>query len=280
MLTITIDWLAINFKELNHASKKFMSLYARAGALQDTTPRFGYSHARVDSNGVVVQWNPDREDMGYHVIFAGSALRNLFEHEIVQPIALLHACINAGGRVARLDLAKDLTGQEIDLQTIYQSLEQGAYSGTSRTYGRIESNNGGETIYVGSRQSEKFIRIYNKAAQIGDADRYWFRFEIETKGMVARALATTLVNTRDFSGVFDTTVKAMVDIPTCPAYNEFFALNQTPIGLPKLEKQTDRERWIDTQVIAAVSKHFIEHPDSEAVKRLIDTLNYLRSTLH
>lgn len=61
----------------------------------------------------------------------------------------------------------------------------------------IQDAAGGTTCYVGSRESENFLRIYNKGAealQKGDeaeAERYHscWRYELETKGTVSKPLA-------------------------------------------------------------------------------------------
>lgn len=272
MITITLDWLAVNFKEYTPNAQEFMRTYASFPPVVSATPRFGYSIADTDAYGAVIQWNPDRPEMGNHVIFAGSTLRNLFENTSVQQQALLRACTDAGGTVSRLDLAKDCTGKAIDLQAIYQSLEQGLNTGLARTYGKIQSNDGGFTIYVGSRQSERFIRIYNKAAQQNTPNERWFRFEIETKGKVARAISSLLARSTNWTGTFDALALGMVQLASIPDYQVWFEAESVPIGLPKIERQTDRERWIAEQVIAAVAKHYIENPNSEAIKRLIDTL--------
>jgi len=272
MLSITIDWLAVNFKEITREAENFMSIYARVGFTQDTTPRFGYSHASVDDNGSVIQWNPDREDMGQHVIFAGSALRNLFERSDVQPRTLLRACSNARGNISRLDLAADLQGQAIDLQNLYQSLEQGLNTGNARTFGQIRSNDNGHTIYIGSRQSERFIRIYDKAAQMALSDNQWIRFELETKGMVSRALASMLVETADWLSIFVGVCSAMVNIPDSAELGYFYNASRAAIGTPKIEKSSNTEKWIEEQVIPAVAKWYISNPSSIAVARLIETM--------
>ncbi|WP_066567957.1 replication initiation factor domain-containing protein [Snodgrassella sp. CFCC 13594] len=45
-----------------------------------------------------------------------------------------------------------------------------------------ESNNAkGKTYYVGSRESSKFVRVYEKGKQLGDKSSNWVRFEIEFK---------------------------------------------------------------------------------------------------
>jgi hypothetical protein len=275
MLSISIDWLALNFKEHTHEAERFMSMYARVNGTQECTPRFGYGKAHMDGNGTVTMWNVDRGDMGYHVIFAGTALRNLFQSEQTVPQSLLRAVVDAGGRISRLDLAKDLTGQEVDLQAIYQQIEQGNYTGTARKYGRITSDGNGETIYIGSRTSERFIRIYNKSAEQELNNQHWFRFELETKGEVARAITHLCLGTDHWEAVFDNVVRGMVWMERPKSWRSFFDNGGIKIGLPKIEKQTDREAWIETQVTPAVLKHFAENKSSVAVLRLIDALLFL-----
>jgi Replication initiation factor len=275
VLTITIDWLAVNFKEYTHAAEQFMRTYASFPPTQDTTPRFGYSVATLDDNGSVIQWNPDRPDMGHHVIFSGTALRNIFSRTTIQHGTLLRTCIDAGGNISRLDLAKDLTETPIDLSAIYQSIEQGGGRGPVRKYSRVTSNDNGYTIYIGSRQSERYIRIYDKAAEQGIVDKDWKRLECETKGVVARSVALALSNTIDWSHVFDNVVRGSIWLPRCADWLAFFPAGMVPIGLPKETKITDREAWILGQVIGAVAKHYIENPNSEAVARLLSTLNLI-----
>lgn len=275
MLSITLDWLAFTFREDTHEAGEWIRLYASDKANVSVTARNGYRDAYQTKTGIVVQWNVDREEMGYHVVIAGSAIRNVLQYHELDQKTLVQTVIDAGGSITRLDLAKDLQGVSISLDAIYQALEQGAYSGTARKFAQIHSLDGGNTIYVGSRQSEKFIRIYNKAAQSKIPGALWFRFEIETKGMVARALSKILVESEVWSSAFDTVSKHMVDIQNLSDYQAFFAPGVVEIGIPKQEKQTDREAWIEVQVMPAVVKHFVEHPDSKAVALLRSMLDQI-----
>jgi hypothetical protein len=168
-----------------------------------------------------------------------------------------------------------LVGGQEDIREIYKVLQATGNRGTAITWDERNKNDGGYTLYVGARTSEKYIRIYDKAKQQGLSDIVWSRFEIETKGMVARATAISLTRGDNWSGVFYTIARAMLRPQNCPAYEQFFSADVVPFGLPKIEKQTDRERWISEQVISAVAKHYIDHPDSEAIARLRDTLNLI-----
>ena len=248
-------------------------------------PTNGYREAYRTQNGIVVQWNTDREEMGYHVVIAGSSIRNVLCYYELDQTALIQTVVDAGGSITRLDLAKDVQGIAISLDQIYKSMERGEHTGTARSFSQIHSLGGGNTVYVGSRQSEKFIRIYDKGAQQGAEQVLWYRYELETKGMVARAVATLLCANTQWNAAFTTIATAMVNLRTNRDYQAFFADKETPNGIPKLEKKTDREAWIKTQVMPAVVKHFVEHRDSKAVALLramldqIDTQNLLDSTM-
>ena len=268
MLSITLDWLAFTFKEDTHEAGEWIRLYASDKTNVSVTARNGYRDAYQTQTGVVVQWNVDREEMGYHVVIAGSAIRNVLEHYELDQKTLIQTVLHAGASITRLDVAKDLQGVAISLDAIYEALEQRQYIGTARKFAQIHSIGGGNTIYVGSRQSEKFMRIYDKAAELQAPGTLWYRLELETKGMVARSLATELVTGDNWTSRFDGIARHMVDVAKGRDWQEFFVPGDVPTGIPKLEKQTDREAWIEAQVMPAVVKHFIEHRDSKAVALL------------
>lgn len=274
-LYVTVDWLAVTFKEDRKDVHEFCRLYASSATLVPETAHHGYSASTRDAMGVVQSWNTDRPEMGLHVVFAGSALQNLQQRASVDMVQLVKEAVNAGGRVSRLDLAKDAKDVDIRLEAVYQAITQDENEGLARTYSRIQSNKGGYTIYVGSRQSERFIRLYDKAVEQGEEGGQWKRLEIELKGDVARAVAAQFSHV-DLPILFDNLVLAMINLPYCDDWTTFFDNRLCKVGLPKIEKQTDREKWITTQVTPAVGKHFIEHPDSEAVNELIELLLYLR----
>jgi len=275
VISITLDWLAGTFKENSNELHSFLALYASDKGSLPETARHGYSAAYRSQDEVVCMWNDDRPEMGYHVILGGSAIRATCERLKVSQETILAAFLRSGISTTRLDLALDLAETEVQLSAIWHALQGGENCGTARTFGHIESEKSGETIYVGSRQSEKFIRIYNKAAQVGNEHALWYRFEVETKGMVARALAVSLHNTRDWYSVFATIARTMVNLPRVASFTAFFPEEHCEIGMPKLEKQTDREKWIADQVISAVAKHYIDNPSSVAVTRLLETLNLI-----
>jgi len=252
-----------------------MADYASFESVVPATPRNGYTEACEDKNGVLCMWNHAREEMGYHVVISGSTLQNLLEHYAINQQELLSSIVNAGGSITRLDLATDAKDEHVDYSDIWNRLERREYTGNAQKTARLQGSDGGTTIYIGSRTSERFLRLYDKAVQSGNRGDEWARLELETKGMVSRGLANLLNTTNNWGGAFLQMVNGMVQIEQCDSWNRLLPFDVTPIGIPKLEKQSDTEAWIEKQVISAIAKHFIEHPDSIAIQRLRDMLDLL-----
>ncbi len=266
--SITLDWLAFTFREDTHEQWQWLATYASSDDSGTERATNGYKLAARSKTGIIHMWHPDRPEMGRHVVISGSALRDLLKIHDLSQRALLAEVVNAGGSITRLDLAKDAKNEGINLDAIFQQMDAGKSTGTARTFTQLHSVGGGNTIYVGSRQSEKFIRIYDKAAQTGAEGALWYRYELETKGMVARALATLLCTSDAWVNAFDAMASGMVDLPQSKDYRKFFLPGVVPIGIPKLEKKSDREKWIEEQVLPAVLKHYTEHRDSPAINKL------------
>lgn len=268
MINITIDWIAITFKEYDNDASQFMAYHALAGKTVSATPRNGYTAAVRDENGVLRMWHNYRPDMGVHVIFAGSALRSIFERSSVQPREILSNAQDLGGRVTRLDLAKDATAEAVNMEKIWNSLEAGKFRGTARKHAQMRGLKAGHTIYIGSRTSERFIRLYDKASEqnIGGLD--WKRLELELKGQCARAAATAIVNGEGMSRPFDAHVNDMVKFDNEPEWEKFFPDHDPDFSMPKIEKTTDRETWILSQVVPAVREHIKHVGMSVAIKAL------------
>jgi hypothetical protein len=206
--------------------------------------------------------------MGIHIIFGGAALRAIFGRGGVQPAEILSDALELGGRVTRLDLAKDAKSEAVNMEKIWNTLEAGEFSGTARKHAQMRGLNAGHTIYIGSRTSERFIRLYDKAAELGVMGMDWKRLELELKGQCARAAATAIVNGQGLSRPFDAHVNDMVKLVNEPDWEKFFPNYDPGFSMPKTEKMTDREAWILSQVLPAVREHIKRVGMSVAIKAL------------
>jgi DNA relaxase NicK len=261
--------------ELKSEPETTLLLIARDTETFPTNATNGYDTSIRTTGGMVAMWHSTRSEMGFHLVVSGSALRDLLTRSGLSQREILRQLSDLDGRFTRIDLAKDVRGVQISLDGIYKVVSSGKTKGTARSFSQMHSPNGGNTIYVGSRESERFVRIYDKAAQMGLPDEQWKRFEIECKGMVSRAMASVLLETDDWGRVFDDFAQTMLSLPECVDYMAFFDGTKSEVGFPKIEKKSDREAWIMKQVLPALMEHYAEFPNSEAIETLRKMLDLL-----
>lgn len=98
----------------------------------------------------------------------------------------------ARGRITRADYALDDFGQRLTLERILEAERTGAlvmrWQGLTMLQRRERGKVVGWTVYLGSRQSQAMVRIYDKSAEQGKPGP-WVRFELETKSDLADRLA-------------------------------------------------------------------------------------------
>lgn len=107
-----------------------------------------------------------------------SRLKNFLEYKAVQP------------RITRIDLTHDVfKGDTYSVDRAMTDYEEGLFSAGGRmpnveTRGNWHMPNGkGRTLYVGSRSNGKFLRVYEKGRELGDASSEWCRIECEIKSI-------------------------------------------------------------------------------------------------
>lgn len=186
----SIDWFSSTFKTgvTDLDIRKATSYGFPLKTWTQVQPRFGYAFAMVHPFGHYIMTNPSREVMGVHLGFTGRALRALVEGGRPATEILGWALAN-GARPSRLDLAIDVFDVEINPLTLAKKPRVQDAPGSAKKTQFVEGDEGGKTAYIGSRKSEKFLRIYDKAVETGDMSRPWTRFELELKGDAARVAA-------------------------------------------------------------------------------------------
>ena len=112
-----------------------------------TKPEF--EHCFIEMSGTGLQGYrdySDAENPDFHLVS-----RLLFDYDF---------------KPTRVDACIDDFFQHFSLETVAKLVEKGYYGGSIRSNPEIiRSQNGGLTIYLGSRQSELMIRMYNKLAE-------------------------------------------------------------------------------------------------------------------
>ncbi len=93
--------------------------------------------------------------------------------------------------LTRLDVAfDDMTGY-FDIDTVCDTVRNEHFVSRTSTYQSIYSNKG-NAVYFGSKQSNVFIRIYDKAAERGYDNKslHWIRCELQLKDVNAKGLVS------------------------------------------------------------------------------------------
>jgi len=177
-----------------------------------------------DRNGTMIQ-------------FSGNVLNEFSETEILE---IIQHYTDQGMKVKRLDIALDVREYEFNLADIERELTLGTDTRRSKKFSVVRSakerlKDFGVTIYIGSRQSTRFMRIYDKAVERGlNSDANWKRIELELKDHDAMAMATYLINASSVSLAIRGAISDYVNFPSLTQWQEI--MNCEPIHV-KSDKQ-------------------------------------------
>lgn len=86
-------------------------------------------------------------------------------------------------KITRIDIAYDDHAGQRDVEFARDSYSAGLFAGNGRPpKGQFIDDMGsddGRTMYVGSRESGRYLRVYEKGRQLGDKESEWVRWEVE-----------------------------------------------------------------------------------------------------
>lgn len=150
-----------------------------------------------------IMWHPERVEMGVHVMLPAAALANLWADGLFEDVPdFLSWIVEREGKFTRIDLAIDTDTVHIDV--IERACTDIADGGNEQLVSRcreVEVQKGlrgskGKTVYVGSRNSDRFVRFYDKAIEQGLEGVVWTRCEIQHGGRHADIAARTILEGR------------------------------------------------------------------------------------
>ena len=106
--------------------------------------------------------------------------------------------------ITRIDLAHDMLTPLFNIDLFDQIHSKGGFNKGGRNpdieyRGNWKNPNyKGRTLYIGSRQSSKYCRIYEKGKALGDPDSPWLRIEVEYKSNDIVIPLNILLNPTDY----------------------------------------------------------------------------------
>lgn len=258
----SIDWFEYTIHWNAAALQRYRAGYALDALATDVTghlagwvkekPCNGYPYvvSAADSPGLRVMASEPDSRMGVHISWSGSALRE------VVPMAVVSMARRQDAHVTRIDLAVDCP-VHMNPYAFYDALETGKAKTSSRKHQIIQSDSGW-TVYVGSRTSEKFLRIYDKQAEAGLTDALT-RVELECKGDYADAISSYVLE-HGLKGTPEI-IKAFCDFPDYEPWVDHLTSPIVFDGIPKAEKRSDTKRWLMESVAPSLAKIVAEDHD-------------------
>lgn len=188
-------------------------------------------------------------------------------------------CVTA----TRVDVQLTLmsVSQESDhITSLYRSCAQAMRDGAkgANPHGSkvtlIDGDNGECTLYIGSRQSERYMRVYQKKSREGEL---YTRLEIECKGTVAKSLVRMLAaGEREAQRCMDSMIaKAVTMFGSATLMASFrshiavVSIGNTPVGSRSVSEESSTLRWLATDVHAAVGKLSASHDYRDAALSVV-----------
>lgn len=204
----------------------------------NSSGRNGYTNGYVfgdDQSGCVsIYWNPHREDMGITIDFTATGKiqyekLNQLHGKTVDWLDLIRDVVNTyEGHISRIDVACDLINYGYSVNKIVTKIYAGQYGFLNaglqhiprnrfQTVGSLDEY---QTLYVGSRRSDGFLRIYDKKVEQSRANAVyvslalecqdWIRVEAEFKHRLAHAIGNAICNINDHDEFYCSLVDLIV----------------------------------------------------------------------
>lgn len=271
-----IDWLSFS---LPYSEVSLDFVENQIGRIEWRDKGFeGYPISGLIAGGGLVGLDPSRPENRIHVSLSAKALSVLrFEgDELVSQIFAMD------GKFSRIDIAKDDYDGLLDIQELEDKFAYNHVRTRFKTSNRMRSRQRGggligDTLYLGSRNSESFCRIYNKGMQVNCSDS-WIRVEFEFKGKkanaIGRAISLGILNADNlilgYLEFIDPTHKRRQSCLRSGFWDKFLNFGEKErIVLPKYEKGLEEiSEWVKDQTTGALGL-IARTKGIEEIKRLV-----------
>jgi hypothetical protein len=273
--TVSIDWLRMTVPD-QQAKYDFIEAFAGKHDPMEherPIPRYSsmrnYEHCRVD-------WHVVKPELRVVITMTGEHLRTFAAHggDIRQVFewTLQQADVN----VTRVDGAIDLFDSAADIPTFFNAFIGGEMN-THTTSGHLIRSGGSgheaHTAYIGSRESARMLRVYDKGKQT-NAGGDWIRCEIEIK----KPMAFQFIRQAYEWGVVAATIRAMHDFIPRTGFGWFDDLrgdNDELVDMSVGRKNTNHDRWLFDTALPAVIKR-VSTGDPLIIASLLRAINAAR----
>lgn len=251
-----IDWLSLTYPSI--AEDIFPSELTTDAS---TSASFNaYDNAQTYTDGRVLLWHSTRPEMGQHCVLSGTTCSTLRS----SLTSIVNRCWAVGGKVSRIDLALNDLCSRIHAEDATDFIRRGEQVCRAKEYPvRTDPKLAGYTQYAGKMASEVHVCIYDKSAEQKEAG-FHVRVEIRFKGKKADKAAKMYLQLNDCRPI----IRGFLDFPTWEGWNKIFS--ESPVNVPAEKHDTDRVKWLLTQVAAALAKQVMTEGEKSDIMNRLD----------
>jgi len=213
-------------------------------AWKEIRPIRNYNKGQENAQGIKLFWHDTRPAQGKHIILSGSTLTRLGENTY----GVLNWIRDEEYHISRIDLCVDVTHTNLNPRNATYHLNKGQYKSHAHSAPRWDDSlQAGYTQYIGKKTSETYVRIYDKASEMGVSFK-WVRCEIVLQGDRATPALHAYLRDNSVRGLLSNFIK----FPNWKKWNAI--LQATPVTLEVIPKETATRAWLMGSVAKSIAK--------------------------
>lgn len=184
---------------------------------------------------------------------------------------LIQAVSNYAHNLTRIDYAFDLYNVDFNVRDELKRVADGGLFHTRSKVSLFDSYDEGATVYVGSKKSDSFVRIYDKGSEQGSPEMNWMRIEIQLRRRQAKQFLHDAI-AGELSKVARGYLIRKFGIADADWWAEFIksdeVIQPSPLGRP----QSAYMNWLWTTVLPSVVKKSRDISYSKEIAAFVDEL--------
>lgn len=230
-------------------------------ATEPAIPLYGYKQSlRHLQSGAIALFGGHTATMGFCSQFAGKAISAVMEQFALSSVPVL-AKLHAGAwKVTRLDLAIDVFDPALKPRFVWERVQAGRANTVWRSWRQVANADldEGHTVYGGSLESEKRIRIYDKSAEQG-VKGDWTRYEMVFSGERANEVWRLLSGIQSDALLLTEALRLLGSLLSFDDWHKWRDTFHTPDAAVWVEQprvESDVRKWLISQVAPTFVKAF------------------------
>lgn len=255
-----IDWLA--YTQKNSVDWQFPSYIH--GKWKPISPLRNYTNGEENDQGVKRFWNTIRHDQGKMVILSGTSLDTIDTNRQ----HFYGFVANLDNKITRVDYCLDIFGTKFNPTTVISHIRARDYISHAQSAIQVKDIlKGGFSQYVGTKSSETYTRIYDKAAEQKLTGK-WSRIETVYQGERAEASLQAYLLHKSTRPL----IRAHVEFPKWKSWQRVMAGDKAKLIIAPRSSNT--RAWLLNQVAGSIAKELMLDDDQAFLFELMERVRF------